>query len=26
MSVDPTGEHREEHLKRRKQWGHYSRV
>jgi hypothetical protein len=26
MSVDPSGEHREEHLKRRKQWGHYSRV
>jgi hypothetical protein len=25
-SVDPTGEHREEHLKRRNQWGHYSRV
>jgi len=26
MSVDPTDEYREEHMKRRKQWGHYSRV
>jgi hypothetical protein len=26
MSVDPTGEYQEEHLKRQRQWEHYSQV